>query len=329
MKQPQVAIIIVTLNQKKLLRSCLSSLKKKTQYKNYKVIISDNGSVDGSIEMIKKEFKWVDLLENGVNIYWAGGNNIGIKYALKKYEPDYFFLLNDDTKMIQRDWLKRLVETAESNPKIGIVGCNLIYPEGTPQHLGGYMKGPIMTVEKEADEKIKEVDHVMGSAIMIKRGVISKIGLVDTIFTPYLLDETDYCLRAKRVGFKVISNREVKIIHHKGKTIRSIDEKPKRLFVRGKTDIAFSALNLSGMNSILRIFFYLPLVFLLRKKREKEGISLRNIRFREGGLVNLLNLMKAYLYWLKRFNTILEKRSARKKMKKLWYTNRELLNIEE
>lgn len=326
-KQPKVAIIIVNWNNKRFVKSCLNSIKKMTDYKNYKVIVSDNGSTDSSIEMVKKEFKWVDLLKNNANIYWAGGNNIGIKYALKKYNSDYYFLLNDDTKIIQKDWLNKMVETAESDPKIGIVGCKLIYPDGSLQHLGGYMNGPLMTVEKKEDKKIKEVDHVMGSAIMIKREVIDKIGLIDMIFTPYLLDETDYCLRAKKTGFKVISDRRVKIIHYKGITIKKTGNKSQRLFVRGKTDIAFSIINLSIINALLRIFFYLPLVFLLRKREEKKDISLKNIRVRENCLINLLVLVKAYFYWLIRIGTLLKKRSERKRNMKLWYTDKEILSI--
>ncbi|MEM4325816.1 MAG: glycosyltransferase family 2 protein, partial [Candidatus Pacearchaeota archaeon] len=126
-KRPFVAIIIVNLNKKEILKKCLDSLYKKTKYKNYVVIVSDNGSTDGSVEMIKKEFKRVDLIENRKNLGFALANNVAVDYALRKYNPDYFFLLNNDTKIIQKDWLTKLVETAESDERIGIVGCNLIY----------------------------------------------------------------------------------------------------------------------------------------------------------------------------------------------------------
>lgn len=318
-KQPKVAIIIVTYNPDiKLLKECLNSIKKITDYKNYKVIISDNGSHNGVPELIKKKFKWVDLLENNANIYWAGGNNMGIKYALKKYNPDYYFLLNDDTKTIQKDWLKKMVETAESNEKIGIVGCKLIYPDGSLQHLGGYMKGPFMTTGKESKKQVVEVDHVMGSALMIKKEVISKIGLIDEIFIPYLLDETDYCLRAKKAGFKVISDRRVKIIHYKGLTINKYKEITRNC-VRMKNDSLFSLINLKLYFALLRILFYLPIVMILKKKNEKRPASFKNIIFRGKIFANFLNIIKGYYYILIHLKFIYEKRRERKLNRKIWY----------
>ena len=218
MKQPKVVIIIVTFNPREdLIRDCLKSLREKTDYENYKVIVSDNGSTNGVQKLIKKEFKWVDLLENNANLYFAGGNNIAIKYALKKYNPDYYFILNDDIKIINKKWLSEVVKTAESNPKIGLVGINPIYPDGISQNVGGYIKGPLITIDKKA-EGLREFDHIT-ALFLVKKEVIKKIGLFDEIFIPYLLEETDYCLRAKRAGFKVVSRADIKIIHYKGQTI--------------------------------------------------------------------------------------------------------------
>ena len=132
---PEVCIIILNWNGKELLKDCLSSLLKLTGYPNYKVIVVDNGSTDGSLEYVKKNFPQVDVLPLDKNYGFAKGNNKGIKYALKKYKPRYILLLNNDTKIIQRDWLTKLVETAESDKKIGIVVPKLIYTDGRIQHI--------------------------------------------------------------------------------------------------------------------------------------------------------------------------------------------------
>jgi GT2 family glycosyltransferase len=120
----EVCIIILNWNGKELLKDCLSSLFKLTGYPNYKVIVVDNGSTDGSFECVKKNFTQVDVLPLDKNYGFAKGNNKGIKYALKKYKPRYILLLNNDTKIIQRDWLTKLVETVESDKKMGLLAQN-------------------------------------------------------------------------------------------------------------------------------------------------------------------------------------------------------------
>jgi GT2 family glycosyltransferase len=317
-KQPKVAIIIVTYNpDSKFVKICLNSVKKLTNYKNYNFIVSDNNSTNGTKELIKKNFKWADIVENDKNLGFSLANDIAINYALKKYNSDYFFLLNDDSKIIQRNWLKDLVETAESDPKIGIVGGNIIYPNGLTQNSGGYMKGPSIGLEKEI-KGILEVDHVGGGAFLIKREVVDKIGLLDKIFSPYLLEETDYCLRVKRAGFKVVSNGNVKIIHYKGQTINKQDE-VKKNFIRLKNDITFSLINLKIPFALMRIIFYLPLVMVMKKKDEKKKITPKNIIFRKRFFMNILNILKGYGYLLTHLILIYKKRKERNENKKVWY----------
>jgi hypothetical protein len=317
-KEPKVAIIIVTLNSGEFIKNCLDSIKKETDYKNYRVVVSDNGSTDGTVELMKKKYRWVDLIENKKNIYWAGGNNNGILYSIKKYNPNYFFLLNDDTIVKEKNWLKQIIETGESNKKIGIIGPKLVYPDGTPQHYGGYMSGFLMTNERDDKEKIKEVDHIMGSAIMIKKEVIEKIGLIDDVFTPYLLDETDYCLRAKKVGFKVVSDRNVEIVHYKSQTIEKRNKELKIMYVRGKNDSIFSLINLKFPYSFIRTFLYIPLILFLKKKDEKKEISLKNIKFRGDFFRYFLILIRVEFFILRNIKMIIKKREDRKLNNKIW-----------
>jgi GT2 family glycosyltransferase len=223
---PEVCIIILNWNGKELLKDCLSSLFKVTDYPNYKVIVVDNGSTDGSVEYVKKNFPQVDVLPLDKNYGFAKGNNIGIKYALKKYKPKYIILLNNDTKIIQKDWLTKLVETAESDKKIGIVGPKLIYPDGRIQHIwtivNPYRLQFFITNYKrgEKDSKrfsiVKEVDALCAACVLIKKEVIERIGLLDENFTPFWLEDTDFSLRAKNSGFKLIYNGKVKVVHFEG-----------------------------------------------------------------------------------------------------------------
>ncbi|MCX6750919.1 MAG: glycosyltransferase family 2 protein [Candidatus Pacearchaeota archaeon] len=287
MAEPRVAIIISTYNQKKLLERSLESIKKKTDYQNYKVYVIDD-SGNGEIgKYAKNKFKWVDVTINKENKGFSGANNVGIKRAIKEYNPGYFLLLNDDIEIIDKSWLKKMIEVGEKDKRIGILGCKILYPEGDLQNIGGYIKK--WKIELEFDNNKKEtfeVDHVMGAFMIIRKEAIKDVGLLDEIYNPYLLEDTDYCLRAKRKGWKIISVPYVSIIHKKGKSIDSLEDK-KRMLVRFKNDIIFSKRYLRGYNKFFRIFIYLPLVAIFRKKKDMDELRLSKFSLRKRFLRNL------------------------------------------
>lgn len=279
MKKPKVVIITVNWNKKEIMRDCLESVKKYTNYKNYNMIVSDNGSVDGANEMIKKEFKWVDLIENKKNLGFALGNNVAVKYALKKYNFDYVFLLNNDTKIIQKNWLKKMVETAESSKRIGIVGCKLIYPDGSLQFLAmngkTYMfnqgEKKILTKEEEKEEqKVQKIRWNIGATYLVKRELIDKIGFFD-YFVPYYGEEIDYCERARKNGFKTYYDPRVTIIHIRAQTIDS-RKNTKDWFVMKKQSIKVELLNFPIHEIFYNLLVHFSSVFLMKRG---DKISLR------------------------------------------------------
>jgi len=188
-----------------------------------------------------------------------------------------------------------MIKTGEKDKKIGILGCKIIYPDGSLQNMGGYLKRWEITKEIKKNKKTPfEVDHVMGAFMLIKKEVLNKIGYLDENYNPYLLEDTDYCLRAKREEFKIISVPLVKIIHKKGKSIDS-NENQEVIRVRIKNDIYFSKKNLKGFNKYFRIFVFLPLVIILRKKQDIKGFEFKNLKFRKNFLKNLIIYFK-YLF---------------------------------
>jgi len=284
---PKVAIIISTYNQEVLLETCLDSLKKKTTYKNYKVYVIDDSGKGSVGQRIKNKFGSVDITINKINLGFSKANNVGIKKAMRKCNPDYILLLNDDTEVTQKNWLKKMVEVGESNKKSGILGCKIIYPDGSLQNIGGYVRK--WEIVKELNQNIKdviEVDQVMGGFLLIKKEVIKKIGLLDEIYTPYLLEDTDYCLRAKENNFKILSVGSVEIIHKKGKSIDSLKGK-KKIFIRFKNDIIFSFRHLKFVYALFRVFVYLPLVGILKKDKDESELKLKNFRLRRDFLINI------------------------------------------
>lgn len=287
MRNPKAAIIMCTYNQKKLLEESLESIKKKTDYNNYKVFFVDD-SGNGEIgKEIKKKFKFIDVTINKINKGFSGANNVGIKKAIKEYNPEYFLLLNDDIEIIEKNWLKNIIKVGEEDKKIGILGCKILYPDRSLQNIGGYVKKWKIELElKENIKEIFEVDLVMGAFMVIKKEVIKKIGLLDEIYSPYLLEDTDYCLRAKEKGWKIVSVPYVSIIHKKGKSIDSLKDS-KRLLVRFKNDIIFSKRHLKGYNKFFRIFLYLPLVAVFKKKKDTDELKLSKFALRDKFMRNL------------------------------------------
>lgn len=292
--EKKIAIVISTYNQKDLLKKCLNSLKK-TNYENYKIFLVDD-SGDGRIgKYIKKDFRKIDITTTKGNSGFSKVYNIGMKKALT-WSPDYILLLNDDTEIIEKDWLKKMVMVGESDKEIGILGCKLVYLDGSLQNIGGYIRKWEIIKEMDGNKKHAfEVDHVMGAFMLIKRNVINKIGLLDEIYNPYLLEDTDYCLRAREKGFKIVSVPYVKTIHKKGKTIGT-SPSSERMFVRFKNDVIFSKRHLEGWNKFFRVFVYLPMVAIFRKNTDEDKLKFKNFKLRKGFLMNILLWIKALFY---------------------------------
>jgi len=299
MANPLVSIIIVNWNGREILRKCLNSIRENTTYPNYKVVVVDNGSTDGSVEMIKKEFPYVKLIQNKENLGVAKATNQGIK----KIESDYYFLLNNDTE-VTRKWLNEFIAISESDSKIGIVGCKLVSPDGRVQHVGQIsfrvdIRGRRISnyLQKKTNE-LREVDSVTGAAFLIKREVIDKIGLFDEGFSPFYYEETDFCVRARRGGFKIMYDPRAIIIHHVGYSMKTVDP-PFVFFAREKNMVRFMLLNF-------------PLSWLILRMPHEAKRFVAMLMGRYGKVGQVLPLMgKAWLVNLSHLKEILEKRRNR------------------
>ena len=204
----KVSIIIVNCDGGRHILNCLKSVKKST-YPNYEIIVVDNGSRDGSPDLIKKNFPDVKLILNKKNIGFTGGNNVGMKNA----KGDIYFLLNDDT-VIRPDLIKILVKELESSPKIGIVGPKIYFMDepGKIWFAGGkidWSKSKTFHIGRNLKDKElvydfkRETDFITGCALMIKKEVVDKIGLLDKSFFIYY-EDADWSQKAKKAGYKVI-----------------------------------------------------------------------------------------------------------------------------
>ena len=218
MSLPLVITVILNTNRRDDTLEALASLQKNT-YSNHQVIVLDNASTDGSVEAIRDHFPLTRILKLTDNLGYAGNNNVGIEEALN-LGADWVFVLNEDT-VLAKDCLSEMIEAANRDSGIGIVGP-MVYHHDEPdviQSAGGSL-GPYWQSQhigqNEPDtgqfSAIRDVEWISGCAILVKRQVIEQVGGLDARFF-YYWEETEWCLRARRNGWRVIHVPNAKLWH--------------------------------------------------------------------------------------------------------------------
>ena len=215
---PLVSVIVLNYNGKDILEDCIIAILN-SNYPRIEVIVVDNGSADGSHMIVKKYEPRVKLIRSLRNIGYSAGNNLGIQIAKGKY----IFLVNNDA-IIHPDCIYELVKVASSDTRIGVLGCKVYY-KGTRiiQHAGGKLNLSatylphigVFEEDRGQYDEISDVDYVSGVAMMIRREVMDKIGLLDEFYFAYW-EDVDYCFRARKAGFRVVYVPNAIIEHHEG-----------------------------------------------------------------------------------------------------------------
>jgi len=243
---PKVYVVILNWNGKDDTVECLNSLKK-LSYPNFRVIVVDNASTDGSQELIKRTRPDVELIENSANLGCGGGNNVGIREALKK-GADYVFLLNNDT-IVDSNLLSILVEVGESSPQIGIIGPK-IYPYSEPDKIWAagaetvrfsYYIGKLRGFNQRDKGQYDfdgEVDFLLTCGVMIKREVFELIGLLDADYF-YTTEDFDFCLRARKTGFKVFYVSRAMMWHKVAASVGGMGYTPTRKYYSERGKVIF------------------------------------------------------------------------------------------
>jgi len=203
-------VLILNTNGKKDTLECLKSLRK-TKIP-IEIVVIDNASTDGSVVVIKKKFPKIKIIENKKNLGFAGGNNVGIRYALKNGAEDVI-LLNNDT-IVASGSIESLVKNRSD-----ITGAVLKFYRGRElvYDLGGYINWWIGRATHEEVKSKKDIgprtpNYVSGATMRIRRKVFEKIGLLDERFFIYY-EDADFCTKAKKAGFKIALEPKAIIFH--------------------------------------------------------------------------------------------------------------------
>ncbi len=243
------SVIIVSWNVRELLRRCLASVNSQ-QYSreafsiqsadsplNTEIIVVDNASRDGTVEMLRAEFPDVRVIANAENAGFTRGNN----QALAVAQGRYLFLLNPDTEL-RPGALQTLIDYMNAYPRVGIVGPRLFYGDGMPQSSRRrfptlataflestklqqwFPRNRVLTryyMLDTPDDATQEVDWINGSAMFVRREMYDQIGGFDEAFFMYS-EELDWCYRAKQAGWQIVYLPTAQVMHYEGKSSEQV-----------------------------------------------------------------------------------------------------------
>jgi len=228
-----LSIIIVNFNTKEFLRNCLKSVAESTKNISYEIIVVDNASHDGSVEMVKKEFPEIRIIANKRNVGFSKANNQGVKISK---ESRYVLFLNSDT-IVNKNVLEEMIKFMDSHKDAGAATCKLIIPNGkiddathrgfpTPWNAFCHFSGLSGMAPKSRIftgytlgwmdiEKTHEIDALAGAFMLVRRPAGEEVKWWDEDYFFYG-EDLDFCFMLKQKGWKIYYVPGVSIKHFKG-----------------------------------------------------------------------------------------------------------------
>jgi GT2 family glycosyltransferase len=232
----KASIIIVNFNGKDDTTRCLSSLFRFLPDNEYQIIIVDNNSKDDSVESLKSNYPKIEIIERKENEGFGRANNTGAEIAAGKY----LFFLNNDTELIS-DILTPMTDFLNKNPEVGVVGPRILNSDLSfqlssgkfPSILNEYAarkwqiqsannKHYLKWKNKQEQFNTGKVDWVTGAALLIRRSIFEKIGGFDRHYFMYF-EDSDLCLKVKRLGYATYWISEYSLLHYKGRSYSQAD----------------------------------------------------------------------------------------------------------
>lgn len=287
----EVSIIIVTFNSEKYILNCIESIFKNTTDINYEIIVVDNKSEDNTIQILKNNYPEIIIIENKFNYGFAKANNIGIKESNSKY----VFLLNPDTILIN-DVISILYTFMEEEKNIDVSCCGstifnedktlqesfgkfpslkqILFELGLKSIFSNFYNEKLSTGFKNYKFELREVEHIIGAGMFIRKDIFNKIGYFDEDFFLYY-EETELCYRMKKNNLKLFYIPEAKLLHYKGKSESpsinklKIIEESKYLFFE-----KCYGFNTRMIANLLYIFKFTLIFFITFNKKYSQLLSI-------------------------------------------------------
>jgi len=310
MMKPELSICIVNWNTAALLKECLQSIYQHPPSMPFEVIVVDNGSRDGSVAMVQREFPQARVLAQTENLGFARANNLAFAHA----KGAFLLLLNSDT-VVPPGAIDALWRFAQQHPRAGIVGPRIQSPDGKLQY--SCRAFPTLTIllwralylDKllphnrwaganyqtfAGYDRAREVDWLQGSCLLVRREVLDTVGGLDSGFFMYA-EDMDWCYRARRAGWHVWYTPEATIVHYGG---QSSQQRPAAMLIAYYQSLlryfdkhhGHVACGVARFLALLEVSFRIP-YWLWRRVRSKGGAGRAATRLRALGAAWLWLLM--------------------------------------
>lgn len=241
---PLLSIVVVNRNTRELLDGCLGSIVSLVADIPMEVFVVDNGSSDGSQRMVRERYPAVRLLELGSNFGFAAANNRALVLSAGKY----CLLLNSDT-VVTSGAVEAVVTYLEKNEEVGIAGLQLLNADGSRQNsianfpslltelfnkslLRRLSPGRYPGKERSYPGPI-DVESVIGACLFVRRKTMEQVGMLDEEYFFYL-EETDWCLRVRKAGWRVIHYPGASIYHLQGKSVEGVNVRARIEYFRSR-----------------------------------------------------------------------------------------------
>lgn len=235
-----VSIVIPTRDQSKLLKLCINSILGNTSYKNYEIIIVDNGSEElAAIEYLSSlaSYKNIQVVSYNKPFNYSEINNFAVKNFVN---GEYVLLMNNDIEIINEDWLGEMLMHA-CQADIGCVGAKLLYPNNTIQHAGvtlgiGGVAGHTHKHFPGNDSGYfsqlalpREVSAITAAALLVRKSIFDEAGGLDEVNLKVAFNDVDFCLKVKALGFRNIWTPYAQMYHHESVS-RGYEDTPEKKY---------------------------------------------------------------------------------------------------
>jgi N-acetylglucosaminyl-diphospho-decaprenol L-rhamnosyltransferase len=230
-----VAIVIVSFNARRDLERCLRSLHDAPPSVLHEIVVVDNASSDGSVELVRREWPDVRVIDMGRNAGFSAANNAGIRAT----ESELVLLLNNDT-VVPPGAIDALAGELRADPRVGVLAPRLVDASGRPELSFGPMIGPLAELRQKyllrlyergfgpavafvnwQLSAVRRVDWVSGACLLVRRDAAEQIGLLDERFLLYC-EDVDFCAAIRGLGREVRYTPSVEIQHLRGRSLAKL-----------------------------------------------------------------------------------------------------------